>query len=118
MKATIYYVDFDKTDRDQRWDAGEGKLLPPECFTRVASVEIPSCFSPRADLKEDWRLKVCEVLFAYFNGQNSSNNVGRVERCVANMRSMSVGDVIMLEGEPGLFLCDRVGFRPAEGRIE
>lgn len=36
----------------------------------------------------------------------------------ATMRSMSVGDVITLEGEPGLFLCDRVGFRPAEGTIE
>lgn len=115
MKAFIFYVDFDKTDRNQRWDAGEGKLLPPECFTKVAEVTLPSCFSPRADLKEDWRLQVCEILFTFFNGGGS--DVGRVERFTESMRSMGVGDVIVLDSEPGLFFCDRVGFRPAEGRM-
>lgn len=115
MKATIYYVDGDRTNRDERWDAGMGKLLPPDKFRKAAVVELPPCFEPRDDLGDlDWRLQVCEVLFAHFNGQGKS--VGKVTRFAS--RSMSVGDVIVLEGEPGLFFCDRIGFRPVEGTME
>ena len=115
MTVSVYYVDPDKTDKFDRDDAMMGKLLPPDKFATVAIVELPTCFEPRADLKEDWRLSLCETIFTQF--QAVDGPVLGVGVSNEPIRSMSVGDVLVIEGEPGLFFCDRIGFVPKEGRL-
>lgn len=105
MKATIYYVDENKTDRFERDDARMGKLLPADKFRKVTEIQLPACFEPRTD-GPDWRLSLCETLFERFN-------IG--DRGGLRVRSMCVGDVIVIEGQPGLFFCDIAGFKPIEG---
>jgi len=116
MKATIYYVDGERTNRDERFDASMGKLLPPEKFRKAAEVGLPTCFTPNTVVAPDWRLQLCEVLFTQFQAVDGPVLAIGVDN--APIRSMSVGDVIVLDGEPGMFFCSGVGFKPIEGKME
>lgn len=112
MIAKVFYVSAERATRDQRLDAMDGKLLPRECFDLVAVVNVPDCFRHK-DIA-DKRLGVCEAIFTQHQAVD-----GPVFDAAGNpVRSMSVGDVVVLKGEPGFFFCDRVGFTPMEGRFD
>ena len=108
MKVSVYYVS-DKASRDERFDAMAGKLLPLDRFEKVSVVELPACFTPREDYQGDWRLGVCEVIWERHQAVDKP-----VIGIGGRIRSMSVGDFMTIEGEPGVFLCSPIGFKPME----
>lgn len=100
MKATVYYVSWAKTTSDERADALAGDLLAGDKFIRAVWVDVPdnACLGDR--------LLACEFMFRMLSSPS------RPEK----LRSMSVGDVVVLDGgESGTFLCDSAGFRLVEG---
>jgi hypothetical protein len=101
MQIKIFYVDFDKTDRDQRWDASRGETLPEGCYTKVDDRELhPS----RA---QDTELEVCESVFCRMQGEGDDPPVTNTKG--ERIRSMSVGDLVQIGDS--YYICDRVGFR-------
>jgi hypothetical protein len=97
MKAQILYVDDHRTTRDQRWDAGDGKVLPPECYTQVDECAVP----------EGPAIQACEAIFESRQAVDGpvKNHLG------LRIRSMSVGDLVVLGNER--FICSPVGFQVA-----
>lgn len=99
MICNIYYVDWDKTNYDQRWYASEGRLLPRECFTCVCEMEIQEIF-------QDEIPDHLEYLFRQFNiGDHGGQRI----------RSMSVGDIVEYVSEHGwtlgTYLCNTTGWK-------
>lgn len=96
MIAHIYYVDPDKTTRDERWAASDGLRLPNRCYTRVAEQPVEWA-DPDIAL---------ERLFDLFQSETRGepNFLEGVSK-----RSMSVGDLVVIEEK--VFICERIGFR-------
>jgi hypothetical protein len=85
----IYYLDYTRTDRDDRWEASKGEFIGMDKYTKVAS------FQTDAHDKEDAAEKVFEV----FNGEQKPRGI----------RSLSVGDIVEVEGQK--LLCLNVGWK-------
>lgn len=97
-RVTVFYWDLDKTDRDDRWEASMGNFIGSDKFKRVASFETDNS-DPKA---------AAEDAFELFN-------IG--DRCGKRVRSMSCGDVAVVEAgdEETTLICKPVGFEELEG---
>lgn len=106
MKATVVYANWDLIDRDTRLDVvGEGQVLDgqPELYKKVHTFEYVNGPVGPYD--------ACEEMFALFNMPNGLQEKKRV-------RSMSVGDVVVLDldnGQTEVFVCARAGFEEVSG---
>lgn len=109
MKVHVYYVSA-RASRDERLHAMDGVLLPSHLFDKVSEVTLPACFTPRPDYPGDWRVGVCEVIWT----RHQAIDAPVISSDGQRIRSMNVGDFLVLDGEPGVFLCSKVGFKPME----
>jgi len=94
MKTQILYVDDFKTTRDQRWHAADGKVLADDCYNQVDELELP----------EGSAVAACETLFEKFQAIDAPVVSSKGIR----LRSMSVGDIIVIDGKR--FVCASCGF--------
>lgn len=86
-KFEIYYLDWDKTDRDERWEATmRGAFVGVDKYTRVGTYEAESD-TPFIEIFEEF-------------------NIGN--RGGYPVRSMSVGDILVAEGVA--YLCAQAGW--------
>lgn len=113
MMATIIYVDEKQTTREQRADALlDGTVLPERCYRTICQIgqgDPETC----DDIPED--MVILEKLFEQFNiGDHGGLRM---------VRSMSVGDIVVLEGNRQLgtgtstrmYLCAPVGWKLVDG---
>jgi hypothetical protein len=98
ISAEILYVDFDKTTRDGRVRAMDGEQLPSGLYkvVRVFEGDEHDAASPEA---------ACDELFAKLQAVDAPVLGLGGER----IRSMMVGDMIVLDGER--YLCARDGWK-------
>lgn len=95
MKAEVLYVDHDKTTRDERVDAMDGKQLPADLY-KVVRMFDGDAASPEA---------ACEELFAKLQAVDAPV----LDHQGVRIRSMMIGDMIVLDGKR--YLCTREGFQ-------
>jgi len=101
MKATVVYANWDQIDRDTRLDVvGEGQVLDgqPELYSQVHVFEYHN--GPVGPFD------ACEEMYALFNMPGGLQEKKRV-------RSMSVGDVVVLNldnGQTEVYVCASCGF--------
>lgn len=106
MKATVIYANWDQIDRDTRLDVvGEGQVLDgqPELYSKVHVYEYVNGPVGPYD--------ACEEMYALFNMPNGLQNKKSV-------RSMSVGDVVVIDFDNGTteaFVCAWAGFEEVSG---
>lgn len=89
MEINVYYISYDKTDADERWAAQKGMLLPVDKFDLVSTYQ-------------DTAESVLDVLDQAFQKFNIGDRDGK------RIRSMSVGDVVQVDGTS--FLCQMTGW--------
>jgi len=94
-KLTIYYVDFEKTNRDDRWDASMGKFIGVDKITKIGTYEAKNDENP---------------LYEAFEEFNIGNRGGY------RVRSMSVGDVVVWNGTA--YICAGAGWDKLELDVE
>lgn len=87
---TIYYVDPDKANRDDRWDASLGKFIGEDKLTKVATYEATT-ENPLDEVFQEF-------------------NIGC--RGGYPVRSMSVGDVVTMNNQA--FLCAPAGWKEVD----
>jgi hypothetical protein len=108
MKVSVYYVN-DSASREERFSALDGNLISASSYSLVSEVALPSCFEPRDDI--DWRTSLCETIFKRHQAIDAPVKSSKGER----IRSMSVGDYLVIEGQPGVYVCAGTGFRHEPG---
>lgn len=102
MMVNVYYLST-LASRDETWDASHGKLMPAKLYSLASVINwLPPCFAP-----DDWRTSLCETIY---------NRLQAVDAPIKNhngytIRSMCPGDYLVIEGELGVYVCDRIGFR-------
>ena len=89
----VYYADWQKMTRDQRWEALSGRFVEGEGLYKQVSglIELP--------LNESDDRVICDMIYDRFN-RGVPKEAGR---------SMSLGDVIVVCGAP--YLCTKFGWR-------
>jgi len=104
MKAKILYVSWDRTTVDDRFHAGrDGHVLPEEKFDDIGTFDVEGADDTEA----------LEKIFERFNVGDHGNLFARSG---LRIRSMSVGDVVELDGRR--YVCAPCGWEEAPAVVE
>lgn len=99
--AEIYYADWEKTTREDRFNASEGKFIGIDKYVLVDTVPNLVAIHSRTRGVEFSDHEMLDMLFEKYNIGEGAKKLG--------IRSMSVGDIVVFEKKTA-YLCSRVGW--------
>lgn len=99
MKADLIYADHRNSTRDDRWEISQGKVFTqtPDLYNKVYTYSWNAPVGP---------FDACEEVFALFNMPGGLHEKNQI-------RSMSIGDLVVLEfdnGKTEVYVCSSTGF--------